>query len=344
MTKSYISYWTAANKRKDCADLLVRSDGSYFVALSQYGPVDTDSSSGQTMYTVSTNGGVTWSTPAVFQVTLSGAINTVSPMFFTYPDGSGIGCVFYSKKTATTSIEHYVKKSTDGGVTWGAATLILSGTAYFGQLNATARVYSGRIMYPVWWANDYAAYQAGTEDLKVFVYYSDDNGSTWNRSADLSISGVNLTEASLCQMGDGRLIMSIRCNQGSQYFSYSSDNGSTWSTPAASTLISPDAPALLFWGNGALHAIHNYQSAVVFRNRGYRTPLVISRSTDYGATWNKLLDVESSGTHEFSYPSVVIDGSNNLLLTYYDRVLIPDNNNQTQSLKFCKIAASEWII
>lgn len=344
MTKSYISYWVAANKRKDCADLLIRNDGSYFVAFSQYGPVDTDSSSGQMMSTVSTDGGLNWSTPAVFQSTTSGAINTVSPMFFNYPDGSGIGCLFYSKKTATTSIEHYLRKSTDGGLTWGTPTLILSGSAYFGQLNATARAYTGRIIYPIWYANDYAAYLAGTEDLKIFVYYSDDNGSTWNRSADMSVHNINLTEASLIQMGDGRLIMSIRCNQGCQYLSYSSDNGSTWTLPASSSLISPDSPALLFWGNGALYAIHNYQSAVVFRNRGYRTPLSISRSSDYGSTWTKVLDVEKRSTHEFSYASAVIDGNNNMLLTYYDRVLFPDNNNQTQSLKFCKLAASEWMI
>jgi len=343
MLKNYISYWTGANKRKDCADLLIRNDGSLFVGFSQYGPVDTDSSSGQTMSTVSTDGGLNWSTPAVFQATLSGALNTISPCFFNYPDGSGIGCLLSSKKTATTLVEHYLKKSTDGGVTWGAATQILTG-AYFGQLNATAKVYSGRILYPLWWANDYAAYQAGTEDLKIFVYYSDDNGATWNRSADISIHNVNLTESSIVQMGDGRLIMTTRCNQGSQYLSYSSDNGSTWTTPAASTLISPDAPATLFWGNGALHAIHNYQSTVVFRNRGYRTPLVISRSTDYGATWTKILDIETRATHEFSYTSVTVDSSNNLLLTYYDRVLFPDTNNQTQSLKFCKISASEWMI
>lgn len=113
----------------------------------------------------------------------------------------------------------YLTSSTDGGANWSAPTLInvkyaSEQTCLVGPGKGIVTS-SGRIIYPVY------EYTNGTQYTSVI--YSDDQGKTWNRSAnmDRGTSEATITEA------DGKLYMFTR---GARGYYVSTDNGATWGT------------------------------------------------------------------------------------------------------------------
>lgn len=113
----------------------------------------------------------------------------------------------------------YLTSSTDGGANWSAPTLI--NVKYANEQTCLVGpgkgivTSSGRIIYPVY------EYTKGTQYTSVI--YSDDQGKTWNRSAnmDRGTSEATITEA------DGKLYMFTR---GARGYYVSTDNGATWGT------------------------------------------------------------------------------------------------------------------
>lgn len=113
----------------------------------------------------------------------------------------------------------YLTSSTDGGANWSAPTLInvkhaSEQTCLVGPGKGIVTS-SGRIIYPVY------EYTNGTQHTSVI--YSDDQGKTWKRSAnmDRGTSEATITEA------DGKLYMFTR---GARGYYVSTDNGATWGT------------------------------------------------------------------------------------------------------------------
>lgn len=111
----------------------------------------------------------------------------------------------------------YLTSSTDGGANWSAPTLI--NVKYANEQTCLVGpgkgivTSSGRIIYPVY------EYTNGTQ--RTSVIYSDDQGKTWQRSAnmDSGTSEATITEA------DGKLYMFTR---GASGYYVSTDNGATW--------------------------------------------------------------------------------------------------------------------
>ena len=121
----------------------------------------------------------------------------------------------------------YLTSSTDGGANWSAPTLInvkhaSEQTCLVGPGKGIVTS-SGRIIYPVY------EYTNGTQHTSVI--YSDDQGKTWKRSAnmDRGTSEATITEA------DGKLYMFTR---GARGYYVSTDNGATWGTQQKVTDIS----------------------------------------------------------------------------------------------------------
>lgn len=113
----------------------------------------------------------------------------------------------------------YLTSSTDGGANWSAPTLInvkyaSEQTCLVGPGKGIVTS-SGRIIYPVY------EYTNGKQYTSVI--YSDDQGKTWKRSAnmDRGTSEATITEA------DGKLYMFTR---GARGYYVSTDNGATWGT------------------------------------------------------------------------------------------------------------------
>ena len=140
----------------------------------------------------------------------------------------------------------YCRRSTDNGRTWSPAvdiTRYLYGSdcpdpvrrQWWGAFCASGNgllTSTGRIMFvaavregEAWSANDY-------------VFYSDDNGETWQCSQRACVGG---DEAKLVELRDGRILMSIR-HQGKRWFNISEDGGITWRDTVFTTNF-PTAPA-----------------------------------------------------------------------------------------------------
>ena len=126
---------------------------------------------------------------------------------------------------------------------------------------------SGRLIVPV------AIQSTSTREAdwtgRGLCYLSDDHGQTWERSRSIreareEVSGkrriaqepcvvrnrvssgtVCRQEPCVVQLRDGRVMMSVRYDAGSQWMSFSSNEGQTWSKLKPSTLRSPVSPATI---------------------------------------------------------------------------------------------------
>lgn len=81
---------------------------------------------------------------------------------------------------------------------------------------------SGRVMLV-------AAVREGSDySLNNYLFYSDDEGITWNVSQKAMEGG---DEAKVVELADGSILMSIRNkNKGNRYYTRSTDNGITWTS------------------------------------------------------------------------------------------------------------------
>ena len=128
-----------------------------------------------------------------------------------------------------------------------------------------------------------------------FVYYSDDEGRTWQRSeGDLFVwlddgfrGAYACDEPVLAEAKDGRLVMFMRSTVGRIVESWSEDSGVTWSGTVANALPSSYSPSRLrrIPGTGDLHLVWNQVSYEEIRGGFRRSRLSTAISTDNGMTW-----------------------------------------------------------
>lgn len=173
----------------------------------------------------------------------------------------------------------YVTYSDDNGATYAAATEITSsvkpsGHTWFALGPGTAIVTSGgRIVVP------YNSFDAGGLD-HAGVFYSDDNGATWQLGAQTPDSGVN--ESTVCDLSNGNLMLNCRRTDGvfNRKVFISTDNGATWGAGVADTTL-PD-PSV----NADLIRVG---TTLIFSNpatTGIRRNIYIRKSVEPPTSWS----------------------------------------------------------
>lgn len=210
-------------------DLLLFSEGR--VTGSDFGNIDV-------LLFRSTDAGATWSEGIVVA---DNASNTASDMAAVVKDGR-VHLLFQKRPGERTFRDYlqgdmadargYHMYSDDNGQTWSQPQEITSQVLpasdeqlpMFGPNNGIV-LDSGRIVVPMYYANQSA--NAWTPA----VIYSDDDGQTWQRSAD-AVPGAGVNETAVVQVTNGDVYAVARDNSGDgndqkRYFR-STDEGETW--------------------------------------------------------------------------------------------------------------------
>ncbi len=133
----------------------------------------------------------------------------------------------YTARAGTDDVGTFLRSSDDNGLTW-SEPVDLTAVARDGQdpkwrtsvvgPGGGIQARDGRLAFPVW----------RFEPWGVFALVSDDHGRTWRRGS--FVPGVSGDECQLVELTDGRWLLDIRQQRGTnRWRSTSGDGGKTWS-------------------------------------------------------------------------------------------------------------------
>jgi hypothetical protein len=126
-------------------------------------------------------------------------------------------------------------------------------------------------------------------------------------------------EASVVQLADDTLLMSLRTQLGGPYLARSADEGKTWSKAVFSGLeggesctclrrIPGSKDIVLFWNNSKFNKRHHHF--------GGRTPLTAAISSDNGKTWRKIGNIADDPKAEYTNLDCFFTSKGDAILTY----------------------------
>lgn len=236
--------------------------------------------------------------------------------------------LFYKEGNAIASWQTKLMASADNGRSWSEPGELVAGDVSGGRgpvRNKPLRLADGRILAGA--STEHGIWQA-------FADISDDDGRTWKKSSIVAINnltyhagektaesniavsqqsfyGRGVIQPSLWQDADGSVHMLLRSSEGYIYRSDSTDRGATWCAAYALALPNNNSGLdVVCTAGGKLFLVCNPVAA----NWGERSPLSLFKSQDDGASWEKVLDLETEQA-EFSYPAIISVGEK-LFITY----------------------------
>ena len=195
----------------------------------------------------------------------------------------------------------YSIRSVDNGRTWSEPTPIQRD--WVGALRAMIVLKSGRIVL--------AAMALQPWNHVIPVYYSDDCGRSWTKTATIAMEGSKINdhdgamEPKLVERKDGSIYMLIRTTKGTFYYSVSTDEGVTWSKPESTGVENnnsfgelvklSDGRWVLVWNRDEKFPAFNYEPdpndwQVFDLNYNWirrRNELSIAFTDDEGQTWSE---------------------------------------------------------
>ena len=127
-------------------------------------------------------------------------------------------------------------------------------------------------------------------------------------------------EASVAELINGRLLMSLRTQLGTPFLAESSDQGESWSQTWSTGLTAPEsgtclrrigssAALLLIWNGCEFYEPNHHHF-------GQRNPLSLALSRDDGRTWRRLGDIESDPNGEFTNINCLFTRKGDAVITY----------------------------
>jgi sialidase-1 len=205
--------------------------------------------------------------------------------------------------------------SADDGKTWGSPVVV--DPLFALCRNGSVRVLrSGRIVAPTLkWISSAAGPESESDDQQMvfsWIYYSDDEGKTWQRSLSelfVSLDGgqrgfYSFDEPVLEELNDDHLIMIARTQLGRPYKSFSKDGGTSWSNPAPVNLASSDSPHTLIRvpSTSDLLLVWNQASTEECLTGLMRHRLSTAISSDGGERWGHFRNLESLDDRSYIEP------------------------------------------
>jgi len=302
---------TPEHVRNGEADIIQLKDGDLLLGYGRWGKDGDDFGAAEIWSKTSHDGGKTWGEARVL-VPNEGKLTTFEVAFLRLRSGEIL--LAYCVKDSTEDCSICFRKSFDEGRTWTQRIKYRIPRDYTGYTainnNRLVQLKGGRILLPA-----YDGYVRGRR-LLSFVLYSDDNGQTWRKSADVDARDIDpndkfgADEPAVVELKDGRVLMIIRTGLGIIAKSYSRDGGATWSKPEPiKGIVAPNAPSSIarLPQTGDLLLVWNNTTAA-------RDPLNCAVSRDEGETWQNIRVLDRGGS--LCYTSITPVGDR-VLLTYY---------------------------
>lgn len=243
-----------------------------------------------------------------------GGVNMMSLSLLPMQNGD-IG-LFYLVRTTYTLLQMFLRRSSDGGRTWSERVLCTPREGFFVVNNdRVIRLSNGRIIIPA--ASHHVGKGFFDNHAEDIFFYSDDDGETWQKSATKCClqysahTNSGLEEPGIIELAPGYLWGWARTDLGRQYEMFSHDYGKTWTTCQPSRFTSPCSPlSMKRAADGTIYAIWNpipeYNGRpdhpTIFT--GGRTPFVIAKSTDNGATFTEPVAFEDEEGRGYCYCAI----------------------------------------
>lgn len=244
--------------------------------------------------------------------------------------------LFYLVRTTYSLMRMFLRRSPDGGRTWGERVLCTPQEGFFVVNNdRVTRLESGRIIIPA--AIHRKGWKFSPEDKEGYFdsradsifFYSDDDGRSWLTSDGkccmpyTSCCRSGLQEPGVIELSAGILWAWARTDLGRQYEMFSLDNGNTWTAPQPSAFTSPNSPLCMKRAeNGTIYAVWNPIPNYNGREEasediwtGGRSPYVIAVSKDNAKSFTEPVIFEEDEFSGFCYCAIhFVD--NAVLLAY----------------------------
>jgi len=251
-------------------------------------------------YKRSTDGGLTWSGSK--RLTWNSG-NSVYPAI-AIDSNNNLHVVWHDSTPGNDEI--YYKRSTDGGLSWGAAKRLTWNSGNSGY--PAIAIDSNNNLHVVW-------EDSTPGNSEIYYKRSTDGGSTWSATKRITWTSSGSYDPAIAIDSNTNLhVVWYDWTPGNYeiYYKRSTDGGSTWGATKRLTWTSSDSydPAIAIDSNTNLHVVWydwtpgNYE-------------IYYKRSTDGGSTWGatKRLTWNSGSSQE---PAVGIDTNNNLHMMWRD--------------------------
>jgi predicted neuraminidase len=223
-----------------------------------------------------------------------------NPVLFKAADGGLI--LWYKAGPKPDNWTGYVRRSADSGKTWSKPEMLPAG--FYGPVRAKPiRLANGTILA----GTSVESYRNWTP----FVDRSTDDGRTWVRSSPFPVpEKMHQIQPTLFVTKDGGVVALMRSSNPRQVCRAESKDGGVTFSPAVPTELPNPSSGIdaVKTREGDVFLIYNPTALM-------RTPISLARSTDDGATWAKVADLETE-PGEFSYPAMIQSARGTLEITY----------------------------
>lgn len=290
------------------------NDGRILFAYSKFEGGSGDHASGLIAGRYSEDGGSSWTSKDEVIVSNEGGMNVMSVSFLRLNNGAI--ALFYARKNSLDDCIPMMRISNNEARTWSDPVPVITDKKGYFVLNndRVIQLPGGRLLAPV------SLHKTAGKDFsmrgKIYCYYSDDNGKTWQSGREMpNKDKVVVQEPGVVLMENGEVLMWLRTDRGVQYLSKSKDKGLSWGEVYPSDIASPRAPASLkrIPATGDLLLIWNNNKGLVKETATFRTPLTAAISKDEGKSWSHLKVLEDDPEGFFCYTAISFVGDDVLL-------------------------------
>ena len=302
-------------------DVVELREGRLLLAYMEFSGDGSDEALTRLVARTSDDDGITWHNHRVLTETEPGDRNVYSPNLLRRSDGDILFLFMRQHDFEPRRTTQYVWRSSDEGANFSPMTAFENHGSYSLCNAVVTSLRSGRILLPLVSAGASGAYAAT-------VFYSDDGGETWRRSAsDVALPMRGAMEPHVAETRDGRVLMVMRTQLGAVFMSESADAGETWSKPQTTGLRAPEScPALatipdtgdllMIWNNSPYNPAFG-------SHYGKRSPLTVAVSQDEGRTWVHVKDIEDDPARVFSNPGCRFTREGKAIINYWTCEYLP---------------------